>query len=255
MKINKLIDLVGSPRSGSTLVYNSLCSSRIFNPGLPENHLVPNLVKYFIQQLKRNKKEKNLFFESNNDTLDYFKNYINIYHNKICQKYKTDKLLLKSIIFSSNIDAMNILLPDTKFIMIIRDPRDIITSMLRISEKQINQKIRPQYPRDMGKLSYFINPLKNSTISVKYEDFIINSVEILNKIMKNLNLSYTFKENDNLWDYSLNISKDEKNYFNSDLWNKPISKNKIGVYKNYLKAEEINEVNKNCEDIINKFNY
>ena len=128
MKIEKLIYLVGSPRSGSTLIYNSLCSSKLFNPSLPENHLVANLVKYFEQQIKRNKKEKNLLFKSNQDTLDYFKKCINIYHDKISIEYKTSKLLLKSIIFSSYINSMSILFPNTKFIMTVRDPRDIITS-------------------------------------------------------------------------------------------------------------------------------
>ena len=268
LELNKLIYVVGSPRSGSTLIYNSLCSSKIFNPGLPENHLVPNLVGYFLKQLERNKKEKNIFFDSNDDTLNYFKKCIEIHLQKISTKYQTDKLLLKSIVFGSNIYLMNILFPKEKFIMTIRDPRDIICSMLDISEKQIAQGQLPQYPRNMSTLCNFINEkynilsnskysyfTKESVIIIKYEDFIDDHQSKLNDTMKKLGIDFSFSKNHNYWDFALNLNSTSDNLYDSTLWNKPISNSKIGVYKNLLTLEEINDVNKNCESLISRFNY
>ena len=77
MTLKKIFYVIGSPRSGSVLIYNSLCSSKIFNPSLPENHLVPYLVELFIKQIERNQvKEKNLIFNSNNEIQIYFKECI-----------------------------------------------------------------------------------------------------------------------------------------------------------------------------------
>ena len=268
MKINKLIYLVGSPRSGSTLVYNSLCSSKLFNPSLPENHLIPNFVKYFSQQLKRNTKEKNLIFDSDEDTLNYFRDCINLYFNKISKKHNVNKLALKSILFSSEIDVMNILFPDIKYIMIMRDPRDIITSMLDISTKQITRGIVAQYPRNMKLLSDFINQkykllidkkkidfIKKAVHVIKYENFISDYKNILNELMIKLNLDYTFSKNHNYWDNSLNLNLSEKNLYKSNLWGKPISNQKIGNYKNILNTDEILEINENCKVLINKYQY
>ena len=44
--LDKIIYVVGSPRSGSIVIYNSICSHSFFNPGIPENHLVPKMVEY-----------------------------------------------------------------------------------------------------------------------------------------------------------------------------------------------------------------
>ena len=43
--LENIIYVVGSPRSGSSLIYNALCSHEKFNPAIPENHLVTNLTK------------------------------------------------------------------------------------------------------------------------------------------------------------------------------------------------------------------
>ena len=43
--------------------------------------------------------------------------------------------------------------------------------------------------------------------------------------------------------------------FKSNLWSRPITKERIGVYKKTLSKDEINSVNKYCHAIINFFNY
>ena len=50
----KIIYVVGSPRSGSSLIYNALCSHKKLNQAVPENHLVTNLAKNFFNQCQRN---------------------------------------------------------------------------------------------------------------------------------------------------------------------------------------------------------
>ena len=63
--LNKVFFIVGPPRSGSTLIYNSICSKEIFNIPLPETHLANGIVNNFYNQLARNgRSEKNFFFES-----------------------------------------------------------------------------------------------------------------------------------------------------------------------------------------------
>ena len=268
MKLENLLYVVGPPRSGSTLVYNSLCSSKLFNPSLPENHLVPNFLKYFVQQLIRNHKEKNLIFDSNDDTLNYFKICINNYFEKICNKYETSNLALKSILLVSEMHVLNLLFPDSKFILMIRDPKDIISSMINISIKEKENNLKSQYPRDMKILSNFLNEKYSSFFNpsnlefinkkvfvVKYEEFIFNPKEIMNNIMKKFNFNFIYEDNHNYWDNSLNLFPEEKSPFHSSLWNKPISQSKKGDYKNILNEHEIMEINEYCKKIINFFNY
>ena len=67
----------------------------------------------------------------------------------------------------------------------------------------------------MKKLSKFINDnykvlfnsscshfVKNSVFTIKYEDFINNNIEILNKAMNDIKLQYLFNEGHDFWDFS-----------------------------------------------------
>ena len=75
---------------------------------------------------------------------------------KVSKKYNTQNLCFKSILFATNIHIMNAIFPEVKFVMTVRDPRDIIASMLQVSDKQIKSNITPQYPKNMKVLSDFI---------------------------------------------------------------------------------------------------
>ena len=96
------------------------------------------------------------------------------------------------------------LLPSAHLIFIVRDPKDIISSMLNVSKKQINLGIKPNYPRDMNALCAFINShyefvLSNESsqkhsniIFIKYEDLLrqtysvfLDTIKYINQITKN----------------------------------------------------------------------
>ena len=269
MTLKNIFYVIGSPRSGSVLIYNSLCASKIFNPSLPENHLVPYLVELFIKQIERNQvKEKNLIFNSNNEIQIYFKECIQNFFRKVSKKYNTQNLCFKSILFATNIHIMNIIFPEVKFIMTVRDPRDIIASMLQVSDKQKKSNITPQYPRNMKVLSDFINKqyhnffnhknsefFKNSVFIAKYEDFVLHHKETLNEIMQKFDIDFSFKEIHDYWQNSLNLSNESNSFFKSELWGKPISNKKIGSYKDILSTAEIDDINSYCKEIINYFDY
>ena len=97
--------------------------------------------------------------------------------------------------------------------------------------------------------------IKESVITIKYEDFIDNHQSRLNDIMKKLGVDFSFSNDHNYWDFALNLNTSSENLYDSKLWNKPISNSKIGIYKKFLTLGEISEINKNCESLISRFNY
>ena len=99
--LEKIIYIVGSPRSVSSLIYNAICSNNIFNPGIPENHIAANFTKYCFQQIYRNNEiEKKYIFNSENDTKDFFKSCLAILFKKISNKYNVNHLVLKKKVYS-----------------------------------------------------------------------------------------------------------------------------------------------------------
>lgn len=268
MDNNKKLTLIcGAPRSGSTLLYNSICSSNIFNIGLTENHFIPNILKLLKKQIFRNQKENFMHFKNNDETIKFFKEIINRYLEGLYDRYQINNLCLKSILFSSESDFISKVLPSAYLIFIVRDPKDIISSMLNVSKKQIKMGVKPNYPRDMNALCDFINKhyefiLKstNSEVSskillIKYEDLVLDTLQTLNFIMNNLELNYMFKNDEELWSRSPSFSDPKKNPYHSDLWNKKPSSDKIGSYKNELTKNEIKFINQSCEKLIHNFKY
>ena len=271
--LEKIIYVVGPPRSGSSLIYNALCSHEKFNPAIPENHLVTNLTKDFFNQNQRNNNiEENYYFDSINDTKSYFKNCLEIFFEKISKKYQVNNLILKSITLTKNINLLNYIYPEINYIMTIRDPRDIIVSMIKVGKNQEKLNMKNQFQRNIELLCKKINNFywlyleKNQTkflnekiYLIKYEDFIIKPSKMLNQIKQKFSLDIVYNNNLNIWSRSSNIYKENSkiidNPYKSNLWNKPLNKSRIGIYKAKLNNNEINQINSFCKDIIEIFNY
>ena len=270
--------VVGSPRSGSTFIYNAICSNDYFNYALPENHLVPSLVNFFINQIQRNQEiEKNKIFNSNEDIKAYFNDCLDKFFKKISKKYNSKNLILKSILFGPDIHFMDVLYPKVSYVMTVRDPKDIIASMINISNKQKKYNKNIQYPRDVKKLCEFVNHkyrvlfnpnqkkfIQEKIFCIKYEDFIKNPKLILNNFAKKFSLNIDYSNEDNFWKRNImnekntKFNEDQTNFYldyESDLWGKPASKSRIGVFKDLLSMQEINAINLHCKRIIDFFNY
>lgn len=270
--MNNVFYIIGSARSGSSLIYNALCSNINFNPAIPENHLVSFFLEAFNYQLSRNNdKEKDYIFNNSIETEKYFKECLVLLYKKIIKKYNCNYLLLKSISLTPNFHILNKFFPDINYIFIVRDPRDIISSMIKVGQEQEKNKIKNQYCRNINDLcdhineSYqliLINKFKNlfekKVYIVKYENFVNNFSYELNNICKKFSLKTKYSDNINVWSKASEIYKDKiKNntgYF-SDLWNKPITNKKIGNYRNILTQDEIEIINNKCNHLLKKFKY
>jgi len=265
--INKLVFICGAPRTGSSFLYNSICSSNLFNKALTENHFISNQISVLKKQIGRNKKEQFMHFQDPNYTIGFFKKIIYQYLLNLSNKHKTNNLCLKSILFSLDSNIISSIFPYAYFIFIVRDPRDTISSMLDVSKKQIEMQLKPNYPRNMKILCEFINnhydyilntkteSSSKNIIIIKYEDLSNKTINVLNDIMDKINLNYLYKNDDNLWSNSDNINQDPQNPYKSDLWLQKPSTERIGVYKTKLTPEEVELINGMCINLINKFNY
>ena len=80
--MKKILYVIGSPRSGSTLIYRSLCSNNETNPPLPETHLVDQIIKTYAYQVNRFIIEEDYIFDDEKDLT----NYLNICLEKFFDK-------------------------------------------------------------------------------------------------------------------------------------------------------------------------
>ena len=94
--------------------------------------------------------------------------------------------------------------------------------------------------------------LYNKVYIVKYEDFVNKPLFYLNEISKKFSLNANYENYHNIWQKT---STTVKTPYESDLWGKALNNSRVGVYKELLKKNEINEINLYCKEIINNSNY
>jgi len=138
LKNKFLLFIIGSPRSGTTWLqiilgsHESICTTvelRIFN-----KYINP-LIKAWNEEdenIKLGRWHQGLpFIWSENQFYLFLKSFIDkIYTNILEKKPKAKYILDKHPNYSMHVDEINKLLPNARFIHLIRDGRDVVSSML-----------------------------------------------------------------------------------------------------------------------------
>lgn len=181
---SKIIFIGGAPRSGTTLVQRIVAShSSVF--GGPEFDLIPSVMKL-----------RNMFHASvdagrtsvylNHDDVDaIFRGFIESAFQKTMQanpgkQYLSEKTPANVEVFDEIAETF----PQAKLIVVVRDPRAIVASMLEVGERFRNEAHRPtDFTRNARRATRYINKLwnvaaqvigKENVHVVFYEDVVLN---------------------------------------------------------------------------------
>ncbi len=267
------IFIIGTPRSGGTLLYNILCNDSEINPPVPENHLINDIGNIYFNISERFEIEKNYFFDNKEDLRKLCRSWAISFLEKIRKRYNNPKkIIIKSFPMTANFNIIFDLIPESHFIFTVRDPRDVIASMIRVGEEQQKATMENKFPRDINYLSKRVNLyhrilfsevftkknslLKKSTTIIKYEEVVTNPKSIISGVNKKLGTNINLKNTNEIWKRSDYIYNESKRFgFSSKHWGMPITSKTIGSYKNVLNSDEINLVNDQCKEIMNFFNY
>tara|TARA_B100000315_G_scaffold18549_1_gene16498 strand:- start:435 stop:959 length:525 start_codon:yes stop_codon:yes gene_type:complete len=168
-----------------------------------------------------------------------------------------------------NMNVLYDFFPGGNYIMIVRDPRDIISSMLRVGKKQKDENIESHFPYNLSLLcnkiniSYrlYLEPKFEDFVSkkihtIKYEDFVTDPLKQLNIFSVKFFNKKLYKNTENIWERSKDVyASNNKKAYQSELWGHNITTKKINEYKNTLRDNEINEISKYCKKYMNYFSY
>lgn len=263
------IFVVGSPRSGGTLIYNIICSDPSINPALRENHFVSITLADYSFMLSRISEEDGHFFDLDM-TKQFYAKWIQSFLDEIHKKYSHfEKIAIKSISLAPYISLLHELLPDIRYCISVRDPRDIVASMIEVGLKQQQIGKQPQYHRDAHNLSLQVMdnyiPAINSSSKefhkmvtwVKYESLVYNTASIISQLEHDLDLDLSLYNPDQNWPRSkVNIEECKQNDpFITELWGGKISNASIGKYKMVLNQHEIKVVENICAPLMQLFAY
>ena len=265
------IFVVGSARSGSTLLYNILCSDRNVNKAINETHLLGGLCDLYRYSLSRLDIEQGNYFSNEEDARDFFGNYACLFLDKVRTRHSvTGHLVLKSIVLSAAAPTMLKLIPDAFFCFCIRDPRDIIASMIEVGVRQEALGMPNQYPRNVQALAQQVLrsylPCLNEargllgarSLVVKYESLVGNVQESLAAISQATGLDLDDYDPEQGWprnSIDVEARKQAGAPFLTQHWGKRITGASIGAYKAKLDAQEVAIIGATCKVLFDHFGY
>lgn len=260
----QIVFLGGAMRSGTTVIHRALCTSENSNPYISESWFLYDLMRLFKWNLSRyDVRNKDQFGDRNNLKTLIFNNFRS-YFSIVSAKYNDPQVLFfKHPELTEYFLDLSEEFQDMKFIIIVRDPRDVISSMIEVSKKHekenlISPQSRLQSVTDFcnSYIKYYkalkdTQKFKGRLILVKYEDFMSNPQSSLERITNltgakfdlNIASEYSIDESTSLnFDKELRLTDPISSAFWSDLYTQKLSTERIGAYKKNLQKDQIKTI-------------
>ncbi|WP_071591953.1 sulfotransferase family protein [Baaleninema simplex] len=265
----------GSARSGTHLLESILSLDSAVNPPLAGAAYFHELVSAY-HQGKRNFKLTADYFASFDEFHQFHSSWILNFLSNIKQQYPAaEHLILRWPYMATLFPTVHKLVPESKFVLIVRDPRDTIASMIKVAERKkdlpIKERSVANFNRNIIRLSslyssYYLPCLvkqsqsvdfREKLIWVQYESLVTNPDSIVAKLKKHTGLKFDRFDRDNIWQRRKPEfgQQDNLDAWFSPLYGKSISASHIGHYRKILTDEEIRAIENQCDFIFKLFAY
>ncbi|MBO6505226.1 MAG: sulfotransferase [Kordiimonadaceae bacterium] len=268
----------GAQRSGTSLVAASLCSGEQTNPYLGESSGFRRLLdaQYFMTH--RFEDESRFHLGSEKALTDYMRTVTRMYLDRTLRNYApATSLVLKEPHMTSFFPFLHKMLPEAKFVVVARDPRDTIASMMKVGEKM--QEIGTHHmfnSADVDKLAELVNAFYEVSIKavqssdsfrsalrwVKYEDFVSFPLEVVSALrqftglkLEQFDPNYPTKRTLAAKLASRAQSERAKPWQSKLMSQKEISTSSIGAYKQQLSAKQIEFIENKLAPVLQMFGY
>lgn len=268
----KTLFVGGSQRSGTTLLNKFICLNTETNPKLAEASHLRELITAYRNALADFDHDTCDYFETREDLRNFHSHIINLFLNHTRNRYgNIEQLVLKEPHLTQFFPELFDLVPHAKFVLIARDPRDIISSMIKVGERMAKQEQAHFFQeRNIEHLcqlvlSFYLpslncqNPaFKNNMLAIRYEDLINNTKDIKNRLQQFTGLPFDFANDENPdASKARDIGEALPRYqpWITDNNDKPINDSSIGRYHKVLSEEEIEQINHLLKDFMSLFHY
>lgn len=276
MKKRQVVFIGGAMRSGTTAIHRALCGGDNTNPYISESWYLLDVMRIYKWNLARYEVRNEDQFGSVENFQDVIFSNFRQYLTLIAARYQDPEvIMLKNPELTHHFNDISDYFPSFKFVVIVRDPRDVIASIKRVQSRhkedglqtpQTGLKSMADFCREY--MSYYnavdFARLKGKYIFVKYEDFVSNPEDQLVKVGAFTGAKYEPEKAIKFSDEhqkAANFDKDKRlndkfsGAFWSDMYTKDISDARVGSYKNDLTESEVAEIQQRIGDFGRKFGY
>jgi hypothetical protein len=268
----------GAMRSGTTVIHRALCTASNSNPYISESWFLHDLMNLFQWNVQRFEVRHQDQFGSLDELARLIQLNLRYYTDMVSARYGNPEVLIfKHPELTGHFTTLRQLAPGMRFLVIVRDPRDVIASIRKVNARHIasgvwspHAKLKTMQQFCDYYYAYFDNVLAKRDefgqrlMFVRYEDVVTRPVEIFKKISAFSGARY---EGDVMTRFTAEHA--ESNNFNKDLrlkdplsgafwseqYTKDLTPDSIGNYTQTLSATEVSEVQSRLAAFGKSFGY
>lgn len=268
----------GVNRSGTTLLQSILCSDPDTNPLVQEASYLRFIVHAWAFGREQFDFHTRYYFDSNEDLKQFTAGWLAAFLDKFRARYPDARhLVLRHLPLTARFPDLQELMvaagEDARFLIVVRDPRDVVASMVRVGEKARDKGFAEEgqaMARDMARLGNVYLQVYGPALScrrpdyqrcvtvVRYEDLVTRPAETVDALRRATGLELAGFEPGDAWarnDMDMEQLERVAAPWVSDLWGKGVSGARIGTYRDILTPEEVARVEQVCAEPLKSFGY
>ena len=263
-------------RTGTGLFTNVLCGDPSTNPVIAEAQYLTRMLRLYLWG--RNSYSAFLAdtFATRADFVRFSRGWVEAYLERTRQRWSSCRhLVLKNPEMTPLFPELHELVEESKFLVIVRDPRDTVASMMEVATKQKalgRRTALTEMGDDARRFARFYNSyyercltrdfdgIRDVTLFLKYEDLILHTGTALRTIEDFTGLRATQFDPSATGARTARPSDERKEdrFFApwiTEVTGGPISAARIGRFSKALTPDKVAVIERNCADLMARFGY
>jgi hypothetical protein len=257
----------GYLRTGTTLVQNMLCSSPATHPMIREAVYLVDLLETWHHNLALFEEHSQDYFDDRKQLGEHCSRAIHEHLEHMHRRLDSpDYLVLKRPQMSPHMFLLHRARPDARFIIMIRDPRDVVASAIQATRKgarefgpataeSIAQGIRAY---TLACVESPVASFQERCLYLRYEDQVSHPEVALQLLQEFTGIPLTqvaIDSESRTGHVDYGSATQTERPLHSELYGQPPSPTRIGNYKTVLSLDQIRAVERICGPIIERFRY
>ena len=261
----------GSPRSGTSMLQLLLCQFERTNPMLRDVTYLRGLVTLYEAALEDFANDTHYYFDDVGEFQSFHAGLVETFLERQLSRFPgAEHLVLKDAPLTRFFPLLFELVPTARFVLIVRDPRDAIASMITVGEKMkaVGQRHLFQDRNPLKLCEYFkgyyrscfhsTDPaFRERTLLVKYEDVVRHPEVVMPRLSAFTGLAFQFDPASPPDAGAVDYAKVEEKHrcWHTDRFGKAVDPSSVGRYQQILTSGEAEEIARLCQDIMDQFGY